>query len=70
MKLPWPFILLAAMAIFAVYDMSTRPAQAAAEPVPQCPAVATTPNLSIYYCEPDNGPPFYINSYGFMLPLE
>lgn len=41
-----------------------------ASDVPQCEKVAETPNLAIYLCEPDNGPPFYINSYGFMVNLE
>lgn len=43
---------------------------APAQEVQQCEKVAETPNLAIYLCEPDNGPPFYINSYGFMMVLE
>lgn len=67
------WILSAVCAVFIVYAFNTimRPVHAApTSGVPQCEKVAETPNLAIYFCEPDNGPPFYINSYGFMVLVD
>lgn len=42
----------------------------AAPPAPptvvQCEAVATTGEIVIFRCQPDNGPSVYVNSVGFM----
>lgn len=62
-------VLLAIFAL-AVNWFAAPQVHAAAEPVPQCAKIAETPNLSIYLCEPDNAPPFLINSYGFMVMVE
>lgn len=43
-------------------------AQEASPPaVPQCEAIAAAGQITVYYCEPDMGLPFYINSVGFMV---
>ena len=44
--------------------VQSRPVQAA--PANVCEAVATAGNITVYYCEPDYGLPFYVNSVGFM----
>lgn len=67
------WIALAALVALLATGLWLRPlavVAAPAEPVPQCTKVAETPNLAIYLCEPESGPPFYINSYGFMMVLE
>ena len=42
-----------------------QPVQAAAKP-DACELAGTTGAIVVYYCEPENGPPFYVNNVGFM----
>lgn len=43
------------------------PADAApSAPADVCEKVASIPSIDVYYCQPDYGLPFYINSLGFM----
>lgn len=35
-----------------------------------CDPIALAGNIVIYFCEPDDGPSFYVNSVGFMFPTD
>ena len=55
---------------FALVDAS-QPAQAApSATVPMCEAINQAGAITVYLCEPDNGPPYLVNSVGFMMGME
>jgi hypothetical protein len=65
--LKYVLVAIFASALILEYDRRTESVQAApADPVPLCLAVAKAGTIDIYYCEPDVGPSFLINSVGFM----
>lgn len=42
----------------------------AAPTVPMCEAINQAGAITVYLCEPDNGPPYLVNSVGFMMEME
>lgn len=69
------FIAIALVAILVVFSPGRLPAKAAPPAPPDvkpCEAIntATLANggvIEVFRCEPDNAPPYKINSLGFML---
>jgi hypothetical protein len=55
--------------VLLVYFGMTQPAHAAPAAggkLTPCDPIALAGNVVVYYCEPDDGPSFYVNSVGFM----
>lgn len=69
------FVLIWIVSGFAIFGLFTvtdylKPAPVEASGgigVVMCVKIATTGPLDAYYCEPNLGQPFYINSVGFMV---
>lgn len=57
-------IFVACITIFG--GMLLKPVVAAQPAVPPCEAINTAGAITIYRCEPDEGPPYLVNSVGFM----
>jgi hypothetical protein len=54
--------------IAALLYFSAPPVQAAQPADSSCgEPVASTGVIEVWYCEPENAPPFYVNSVGFMV---
>lgn len=47
-----------------------QPVQAAPSKPDACELSGTTGAIVVYYCEPENGPPYYVNNVGFMVVAE
>lgn len=64
--------ILAIMLVGTVIIAMTPPVVIAAPPpdVPPCEAINTADSITVFYCEPDYGAPYKINSLGFMLNEE
>lgn len=67
--MPWRFwVTIWALMIAAIIGLAAAFVSVHAAPnVPECEAVNTAGPIVIFYCQPDNGIPFYVNSVGFML---
>lgn len=66
-------IVVSAVTVFSAGRPTLKANAAPAQPVPivagklaTCDPIALAGNVVIYFCEPDNGPSFYVNSVGFM----
>jgi hypothetical protein len=52
------------------YDVPVQAAPEAPPEVKPCQVVNTFGAIEIARCQPENGEMFYVNSLGFMLPVE
>lgn len=64
----WFVMLVIALGSVTMIMISQSTYAASSQPdIPPCEEINTAGGITIYRCEPDDGPPYKINSLGFML---